>query len=208
MEFELDEKNGFLCGGRMRIYVEPLYPEPRLIILGAGHVGKALANLAGFSGFRPTVIDDREEYANRDNIPVGEVLVISDFQDALSGLTVDEETGILIATRGHEHDFSATLTALDTPASYIGIVGSRKKRASFLQSLIDRGYGEIDLQRIRMPVGLAIGSVTPEEIAISIMAQIIQERRSNASSSDRSGHSCRRPLAAHGYDQAASAVSG
>ncbi|MFO7761002.1 MAG: XdhC/CoxI family protein [Desulfobia sp.] len=208
MEVELGKENGFLCGGRMKIYVEPLYPEPRLIILGAGHVGKALANLAGFSGFRTTVIDDRQEYANPDNIPVGELLVISDFQDALSGLEVDGETSLLIATRGHEHDFSAALAALESPASYIGIVGSKKKKAAFMQSLKNRGYGELDLQRIRMPVGLAIGSVTPEEIAISIMAQIIQERRINASSSDRSGHSCRRPLPAHGHDQAAAAASG
>ncbi|MFP3982150.1 MAG: XdhC family protein [Desulfurivibrionaceae bacterium] len=208
MEFELDEKNGFLCGGRMRIYVEPLYPQPRLIIIGAGHVGQALANLADFSGYHTTVIDDREEYANRENIPVGEILVVSDFQEALAGLTVDKESSLLIATRGHEHDFSAALGALASPAAYIGIVGSRKKKAGFFKSLEGRGFSDADLQRIHMPVGLSIGSVTPAEIAVSIMAQIIQQRRCNASSADRSSGSCRRPFPAHGCEQTAAAPSG
>lgn len=208
MDVELDEENGFLCGGRMRIYVEPLYPQPRLIIMGAGHVGQALAHLGDYSGYHTTVIDDREEYANRENIPVGEVLVVSDFREALAGLAVDKESSLLIATRGHEHDFSAALAALATPAAYIGIVGSRKKKASFFNSLEEKGFSDGDLQRIHMPVGLSIGSVTPAEIAVSIMAQIIQQRRCNASSADRGNDSCRRPLPAHGCEQAAAAPSG
>lgn len=208
MEVELDEENGFLCGGRMKIFIEPLHPQPRLIIIGAGHVGRALARLADFSGFRPVTLDDREEYANPENITAGQVSVIDDFKDGLAGFTINEETSLVIATRGHEHDFDAALAALKSPASYIGIVGSRKKRASFRQSLKDLGYGDRDLRRIRMPVGLPIGSVTPEEIAVSIMAQIIQERREYGKIPDRRDYSCGRTLEAYGYEQAAAASTG
>ncbi|MGE5299750.1 MAG: XdhC family protein [Acidobacteriota bacterium] len=176
--FELTERHGGLvCGGKVLVYIEPVIPEPRLIILGAGHVGRALAGVAKFAGFRTTVADDREEYANMENIPDANEIVVHGFVDMFSRIFVDENAYIVIATRGHNHDLDALIAALGTKAKYIGLLGSRRKRALLFKTLREAGFSQVDIERIVTPVGLAIGSVTPEEIAISIMAQIIQKRR-------------------------------
>lgn len=179
--FELTEKHGGLvCGGKIVVFIEPIIPEPALIILGAGHVGRALSKLARFSGFRVTVVDDREEYANRESLPEAEEIVVHDFQDVFSKVLVNTSPYIVIATRGHNHDLDALKAALRTDAKYIGLLGSRRKKALLLKTLKDEGFSEDDMSRVIIPVGLAIGSVTPEEIAVSIMAQVIRKRRENA----------------------------
>ena len=178
--FELTEKHGGLvCGGKILVYIEPILPEPHLIILGAGHVGKALSKVARFSGFRVTVVDDREEYANRDNVPDANDIVVIDFENVFSKVPVDQNTYIVIATRGHNHDFDALKVALSTEAKYIGLLGSKRKKALLFKTLKEDGFAQKDVDRVITPVGLSIGSVTPEEIAISIMAQIIKHRREN-----------------------------
>ena len=178
--FELTEKNGGLvCGGKVLVYIEPVIPDPHLIILGAGHVGKALSKIARFSGFKVTVVDDREEYANRDNVPDANETVVIDFEKVLSKVSVDQNTYIVIATRGHNHDLDALKVALGTKARYIGLLGSKRKKALLFKTLKEEGSAQRDVDRIITPVGLSINSVTPEEIAISIMAQIIKHRREN-----------------------------
>jgi len=180
--FELTEKHGGLvCGGKVLVYIEPVIPDPHVIILGAGHVGKALSKVARFSGFRVTVVDDRQEYANRDNIPDAIDIVVTDFDDVFSKLAADRGTYLVIATRGHNHDLDALKAALKTEARYIGLLGSKRKKALLFKTLRDEGFSQTDIDRVITPVGLPIGSVTPEEIAISIMAQIIKYRRENAS---------------------------
>lgn len=186
--FNLTEKEGGLvCGGKILVYIEPVVPEPHLVILGAGHVGKALSSVAGFSGFRVTVVDDRLEFANRQNIPHAYDIIVNDFESVFSKVVVDRRSYIVIATRGHNHDLDALKSALKTDACYIGLLGSRRKREILFKTLRSGGFSDDDISRITVPVGLDIGSVTPEEIAISIMAQIIGQRRGNASSS--LGHS-------------------
>jgi xanthine dehydrogenase accessory factor len=178
--FELTEKHGGLvCGGKVLVYIEPVIPDPHLIILGAGHVGKALSKIARFSGFKVTVVDDREEYANRDNVPDANETVVIDFEKVLSKVSVDQNTYIVIATRGHNHDLDALKVALGTKARYIGLLGSKRKKALLFKTLKEKGFAQRDVDRIITPVGLSINSVTPEEIAISIMAQIIKYRREN-----------------------------
>jgi xanthine dehydrogenase accessory factor len=162
------------------VFIEPVIPEPALIILGAGHVGRALTKIAAFSGFRVTVIDDREEYANRDNLPDAHEILVRDFGDSISGAVAGSCAYIVIATRGHNHDLEALKTALRTDARYIGLVGSRRKRALLFKTLSDEGFSENDIGRVIIPVGLPIHSTTPEEIAISIVAQMIQQRRTCA----------------------------
>lgn len=179
--FHLTEKHGGLvCGGKVLVYIEPVIPEPRLIILGAGHVGRALSTAARFAGFRVTVVDDREEFANRENIPDATELIVHDFETAFSRVAADKGTYIVIATRGHNHDLDALRAALRTPALYVGLLGSRRKRALLFKTLGDEGFTQEEIDRVIIPVGLSIGSVTPEEIAVSIMAQIIQRRRAHA----------------------------
>jgi xanthine dehydrogenase accessory factor len=180
--FELTEKHGGLvCGGKVLVYIEPVIPDPLIIILGAGHVGKALSKVARFSGFRVTVVDDREEYANKDNIPDANDIILTDFESVFSNVPVDTNTFIVIATRGHNHDLVALKAALRTEAGYIGLLGSKRKKALLFKTLKDEGFSQTDVDRIITPIGFPIGSVTPEEIAISIMAQIIKHRREYAS---------------------------
>ncbi len=179
LDLELTETAGYLCGGHLRIYLEPVVAAPPLIIVGAGHVGLALAALAGFAGFRVTLADDRE-------VPLPEELArvdlrrIADFRRAFEGLDVEETTAIVIATRGHEHDLEAAAAALETPAAYIGLLGSVRKREAMAKALGDMGFSREDLARVRTPVGLDLGAVSPEEIAVSIAAQLIAQRRDHA----------------------------
>jgi len=189
--FELTEKHGGLvCGGKVLVYIEPVIPDPDLVILGAGHVGKALSKLAGFAGFKVTVTDDRAEYANRENIPDADHILVTGFTEVFSHIVPARNSYVVIATRGHNHDLEALRAVLDTDARYIGLLGSRRKRALLFKTLEEEGHSKDSLSRIITPVGLDIGSVTPEEIAISIMAQIIKARRGNATSGISSSACC------------------
>ncbi len=192
MPFSLTEREGGLvCGGNVLVYIEPVVPEPRLVILGAGHVGKALAKLAKINSFRVIVMDDRREFANRDQVPDADEVVLGDFKKACDAIPVSPGTYIVVATRGHNHDLDAVQSALRTDAGYIGLLGSRRKKALLSKSLAEQGFREQEIERVIIPVGLEIGSVTPEEIAVSIMAQIIQKRRTHAASR-RSSDPCGR----------------
>ncbi|HYQ48464.1 MAG TPA: XdhC/CoxI family protein, partial [Thermodesulfovibrionales bacterium] len=183
MPFELTEKQGGLvCGGKVLVYVEPIIPDPVLVILGAGHVGKALAKAGRFSGFRVMVCDDRPEYANRENIPDAHEIAIHEFADIFERLVIPERAYIVVATRGHNHDLDAVKASLRTKARYIGLLGSRRKKALLFRALGEAGFSQDDIDRVHIPVGVPINSVTPEEIAVSIMAQVIQKRRENAAS--------------------------
>jgi len=181
--FALTEREGGLvCGGKVLVYIEPVMLEPHLVILGAGHVGKTLSKLARFSGFRVTVVDDRHEFANRENVPDADDLMVRNFEQAFENLPVGKDAFIVIATRGHNHDLDAVKAALRTDADYVGLLGSRRKKALLHQALKESGFNQEDIARVIIPVGIEIGSVTPEEIAVSIMAQIIQRRRDHGAS--------------------------
>lgn len=203
LPFELTEREGGLvCGGTVLVYIEPVMLDPHLVILGAGHVGKTLSRLARFTGFRVTVVDDRVEYANRENIPEATDVVVNDFTRAFDQVPVEKSTFIVVATRGHNHDLDAVKAALATAARYVGLLGSRRKKALLQRALEESGYPRDDIDRVVIPVGLPIGSVTPEEIAVSIMAQIIAKRRDDGSS--RLGRAaCSRLVQQNGEDQTA-----
>ncbi|MBI5633182.1 MAG: XdhC family protein [Nitrospirae bacterium] len=183
LPFDLTEKQGGLvCGGRVSIFIDPVIPDPTLVILGAGHVGKALTKVARFSGFRVMACDDRPEYANTENLPDAHDIVVHDFPDMFSKMVLPASAYIVIATRGHNHDLDAIIASLRTSARYIGLLGSRRKKALLFKALEDVGFSDDQISRVHMPIGLPINSVTPQEIAVSIMAQIIQKRRENAAS--------------------------
>jgi xanthine dehydrogenase accessory factor len=201
--FELTEKEGGLvCGGTVLVFIEPVLVDPRLVILGAGHVGKALATLAKFAGFRVVVADDRPEHANRDNIPDAHEIVVNEFEAVFSRVSVDSGSYIVVATRGHNHDLDAVKAALRTGAGYIGLLGSRRKKGVLMNALRDDGFSREDIARVIIPVGLPIGSATPEEIAVSIMAQIIQYRRAHVSTGP-GDRACGGILVPDGPDQTA-----
>lgn len=163
--------------GEERFLVEPLCREGATFIFGAGHISRELAPLAKLVGFRAVVLDDREEYANRMRFPsADEVLVLDSFEKALDGLEIDQESYIVIVTRGHVHDKTVLGQALTTAAGYIGMIGSRRKRDAIYEALIREGFTRADLERVHSPIGLDIGAETPEEIAVCIIAELIAVR--------------------------------
>lgn len=171
--FTLSERSGHLCGGAMQIYLEPNALAPRLVIVGAGHIGSALAAIAGFAGFHVTVIDERSDYACAPRLPAADTIVCAPVGEALAGADIGPATAIVIATPGFEQDFAAVRAALKTRAARIGVIGSQRKRAALTATLAREGYAEVAMARVHIPVGLSIGAQTPREIAVSIVAQLI-----------------------------------
>jgi xanthine dehydrogenase accessory factor len=181
LPFELSAENGFACGGAMTVYIEPYASAPRLVMFGAGHVGKAVATLAKGCGFHVTVVDERPEVATRQEFPCADELMLATVGEALELLQIAPESFVVVATPGHLTDFEAVRGALASEAHFIGLLGSRRKREALLKTLQEEGYSEAQRARVVTPVGVAIGAETPEEIAVSIVGQLIQERRKNAS---------------------------
>lgn len=160
-----------------RFLVERCYVPSSLYLFGAGHVSQEVAELAERIEFQTTVIDDRAEFANRERFPnVHEVRVIDSFDDCLGGLAIDADSYLVIVTRGHAHDQTVLRQALSTSASYIGMLGSRKKNVEIRRRLADEGLSEEQLARYTCPIGLAIAAETTAEIAVSIIAELIQTR--------------------------------
>jgi xanthine dehydrogenase accessory factor len=177
--FMLTEEHGFVCGGRLLVYVEPLAAPPRLLVFGAGHVGKALAAAATFAGFRVTVADERPEYASREQVPDAHEVIAGNPETVLGSFPVDAGTYVAVATTDHNRDFAAVRAALRTPARYVGVVGSRGKAEILLRTLAEEGFPPEVVRRVVVPVGLPIGAETPAEIAVSIVAQLVRIRRRN-----------------------------
>jgi len=160
-----------------RFLVESLCHEGSVYIFGAGHVSQQLAPLAVLVGFHTVVLDDRREFASRERFPnADEVIVLDSFQRALDGLEIDADSYLVIVSRGHAHDQTVLRQALKTDAGYIGMIGSRRKRDAVYANLEKEGYSRLDFDRVFSPIGLAIGAETPEEIAVSIVAELIQVR--------------------------------
>ena len=162
----------------LHFFVEPIFVEPTLYLFGAGHVAQQIAPLAKMVGFRVVVMDDRPEFANPDRFPVADETVVEAFERAAERITVDESCYLVIVTRGHLHDYTVLKQFLPSPARYIGMIGSRRKRDTIYKKLREEGFSEEDLSRVHAPIGLDIGAETPEEIAVSIVAEMIKVRRS------------------------------
>jgi xanthine dehydrogenase accessory factor len=161
-----------------KLIIDPIRKIKTLYCFGAGHVALPTAHIASMVGFKVTVIDDRDEFANADRFPdADEIRVIDDFGKAMEGLEIDSDSFIIILTRGHKFDRVVLEQALKTDAGYIGMISSRNKRDSVYKALIDEGVATVeDLERVHSPIGLAIGGETPEEIAVSIVAEMIYNR--------------------------------
>ncbi|HBV99315.1 MAG: dehydrogenase [Peptococcaceae bacterium BICA1-7] len=181
----LEEFTG-LAGGRYpkvltiegrRFLVEPVSTNETVYIFGAGHVAQKLALLTTMVDFRTIVLDDRKEFANRDRFPAAdEVKVLENFDYSFEGLDIDRESYLVIVTRGHVHDKTVLARSLKTNACYIGMIGSRRKRDAIYRSLREEGFTEADIKRVYSPIGLDIEAETPEEIAVSIVAELIKVR--------------------------------
>ncbi|WP_432738330.1 XdhC family aldehyde oxidoreductase maturation factor [Maridesulfovibrio sp. FT414] len=163
--------------GNVLLMAEAFIPQPELFIFGAGHVSRPTAALASSVNFRTVVLDDRSEFANRERFPeADEIRVLAGFENCFAGLDVNVNSYVIIVTRGHLHDKTVLGQALATPARYVGMIGSRKKRDAIYEALLSEGLTQNDIDRCHCPIGLSIGAQTPEEIAVSIVAELIQKR--------------------------------
>jgi xanthine dehydrogenase accessory factor len=168
---------GLVCGGTLEIFIEPVLPVPILYIFGAGHVALELFKAARNAGFDCIVADDRESFANTERFPGANQIIARDFNLALPDLAPGESSYIVICTRGHRDDMRILRWAVQTPARYIGMVGSKRKAITVFRELTREGLDPALFDRVHSPVGLDIGAITPEEIAVSIVAELVAVRR-------------------------------
>jgi xanthine dehydrogenase accessory factor len=168
---------GLVCGGTLEIFIEPILPPALLYIFGAGHVAYNLYKVAKIAGFDIVVVDDRESYANSERFPDAREIIAEDFEVATKRLRVPESSYIAIVTRGHRDDMRILRWAVDANARYLGMIGSRRKIISIYKELEKEGIPAEKFTQVHAPVGLEIGAVTPEEIAVAIVAEMIAVRR-------------------------------
>jgi xanthine dehydrogenase accessory factor len=180
MTFNLNNEasydNGLICGGTLEVFVEPILPQPTLYIFGGGHVSMSLAKAAHTAGFGVGVIDDREQFANSERFPMAHEIYTT-YEDAFEKLKPNASSYLVIVTRGHRDDMRVLGWAVGTEAHYIGMIGSKRKVLSVYQALEREGIAPERFENVHAPVGLEIGALTPEEIAISITAELIAVRR-------------------------------
>src|SRR5213083_3026578 len=167
------QETGLICGGQMDVYIEPIEPSPELYVIGAGHVGTHLATLAQVVGFRVHVVDDREKFANRERFPDLAEVVTEDIPAWLARTHLPAHGYVVIVTRGHTNDLEALRALAPRELRYLGLIGSRAKVARIYDQLVEDKMSADTLKHVHAPIGLDIGAVTPQEIAVSILAELI-----------------------------------
>ncbi|HQV26673.1 MAG TPA: XdhC family protein [Thermoflexales bacterium] len=169
-----------VCGGTMEVFIEPLASPPTVLVVGAGHVGRALVKLATFAGFRAVLSDDRVELCAPAIAPGADAYLAGPLLEQLGRMSLSPRLYVALVTRGYAIDVEALPVLLRAPVAYIGVIGSRRRWLTAVKSLREAGISDADLARVRAPIGLEIRAETPEEIAVSIMADIIATRRGAA----------------------------
>ena len=171
-------ESGLICGGQMEVFIEPIEPSPSVYIFGAGHVGQFVGCVAHDAGFRVHVIDDRAKFANRERFPDAAEIIVDDIPTWLTTSTIPPSAYAVVVTRGHRHDLDALRALAPRRLRYIGLIGSRAKVKRIYDALAAEGSVSIDsLENVHAPIGLDIGAVTPQEIAVAIVAELIAVRR-------------------------------
>ena len=168
-----------VCGGRVEIFVDPIKPKPALVVVGAGHVGKAVAHLAQWLGFYIVVTDDRSELCTPEEVPDGDEFIPGLLSEFPQGFKITPWTYFVLTTRSVDVDVEGLPALLTSPAAYIGVIGSKRRWETTRQKLIEMGLPEEHLSRVRSPIGLDLNAETPEEIAVSILAEIIMLKQDN-----------------------------
>ena len=177
VHYELDDdfaqETGLICGGQMDVYIEPIEPSPELYVIGAGHVGFHLARVAHEVGFRVHVVDDREKFANRERFPDAVEIVVDDIPAWIGRTPLPAHAYAVVVTRGHTNDLEALRALAPRELRYLGLIGSRAKVARIYDQLVADQMAPDTLKHVHAPIGLDIGAVTPQEIAVSILAELI-----------------------------------
>ncbi len=177
VHYELDDdfaqETGLICGGQMSVYIEPIEPSPELYVVGAGHVGYHLATMAQDVGFQVHVVDDREKFASRERFPNATEVITEDIPAWLERTKLPAHAYVVIVTRGHTNDLDALRALAPRELRYVGLIGSRAKVARISDQLLSEGMAPEVLKQVHAPIGLEIGAVSPQEIAVSILAELI-----------------------------------
>ncbi len=173
--------NGLICGGQLDVFVEPVLPVPHAFIFGAGHISKGLSKAATLAGFATVVVDNRENFANRDRFPEASEVHAAEYEEVFPKLGINETSYVVIVTRGHRDDMRVLKLAIATEARYIAMIGSKRKVLNVIRELEKEGIARAAFERVHAPMGLDIGAVSPEEIAIAVAAEMIAVRRNAAS---------------------------
>jgi len=168
---------GLICGGQLNIFVEPVIPQPRAFIFGGGHVSKGISKIATLAGFSTSIVDNREAFANAERFPEAEATYAEEYEEVFPKLPVNSSSYIIIVTRGHRDDMRVLRWAVNTPARYIAMIGSKRKTISVVHELEKEGIPREAFEKVFAPMGLEIGAEMPEEIAISVVAEMIAVRR-------------------------------
>ena len=223
--------NGLICGGQLSVFVEPVVPQPRVFIFGAGHISKSISKVAVLAGFASVVVDNREAFANRERFPEADEVYAEEYEEVFPKLPIRDTSYLVIVTRGHRDDMRVLRWAVETNAKYIAMIGSKRKVIGVVKELEKEGIARAAFERVFAPMGLEIGAITPEEIAVSVVAEMIAVRRApdsewrSAAKSDlcqrsvashpkvrpgesnRRHHSFRRRFPPHGHSQSAAPIS-
>ncbi len=163
--------------GAASLYLEVVESKPVFLVVGAGHIGRALARLANFLDYHVAVLDDREDFADPELLPEAGEVICEDFETALDRYPIGPNTTVVMVTRGHKQDELSLRRCLGRGARYLGMIGSKRRTAAVLAHLREEGFAAEELAKVRTPIGLAIGAETPEEIALSILAEVVMLRR-------------------------------
>ncbi len=177
---DLADESGLICGGQMDVFIEPIEPAPRLYIIGAGHVGYQLGQIAPTVGFRLHVVDDRQKFANHERFAAADEVVVEDVAEWVRTAAIPESAFVVVLTRGHRQDFDVLRGLADKALRYVGLIGSRAKVARLTDALIADGVSTDWLRQLHAPIGFDIGAISPEEIAVAILAELIAVRRGKA----------------------------
>jgi xanthine dehydrogenase accessory factor len=173
--------NGLICGGQLDVFVEPVLPIPHAFIFGAGHISKSLSKVATLAGFATVIVDNREAFANRERFPEAAEVHAEEYEEIFPKLAINESSYVIIVTRGHRDDMRVLKLAMGTQARYISMIGSKRKVINVIRELEREGVPRAAFERIHAPMGLDIGAISPEEIAIAVAAEMIAVRRNAAS---------------------------
>jgi xanthine dehydrogenase accessory factor len=195
VHYELDDdfaqETGLICGGQMSVYIEPVEPSPELYVIGAGHVGFHLANMAHEVGFKVHVVDDREKFANRERFPNADEVVTEDIPTWITRTAIPGHAYVVVVTRGHTNDLDALRALAPRELRYLGLIGSKAKVARIQDQLLSEGMAPELLTHVHAPIGLDIGAVSPQEIAVSILSELIAVKHGKIKSRDASELSMR-----------------
>ena len=193
VQYELDDdfaqEPGLICGGQMDVYIEPIEPSPELYIIGAGHVGFHLARVAHEVGFRVHVVDDREKFANRERFPDAAEVIVDDIPAWIARAGLPPHAYAVVVTRGHTNDLEALRALAPLELRYLGLIGSRAKVARIYEALVAEQMPPDTLKHVHAPIGLDIGAVTPQEIAVSILAELIAVKHGKVAGGDGAARS-------------------